>query len=425
MAEDLEEELVEAKKDDELPVDPEAAKLEVHTMLNDLVADEIEAINGYEEAKKEILDAPISHKDNILDTVDHIEDEEKEHVDELIAATTEIPFDKEEAPAPVVEEPVVEQEPEVIPEEPVVEEGFEDQRAKTKKFADEVNAKRSWKVSELKDLAAKYTVPQVDYDYITLHYNGEIINENLKEDPLDQEFPEVEENLEEKVGLPSFDSEVKIGDKIRIIHLEGEDNSYDDKEGTVEHIDDIGQLHGSWGGLAVIPGVDEFEVITDESLKEDLNTDTILEELRKDLQDKEVEWLMDTFDADDPLDRFEDPEDWKATVVNTELLVNDRLELDFGPCYALREDKITSKKDWVKVADHATTTIDLTKLDLSKPLEDLKKDLSDLIIDTARDKINVSWPRDDESLTEDIKNYAKAEDFLKNPENKWKWLDLE
>ena len=90
--------LFEAKdmKDDELPVDPEAAKLEVHTMLNDLVADEIEAINGYDDAKAEIMDTPIEHKDNILDTIDHIKGEEQEHIDELIGATTEIPFEKEE-----------------------------------------------------------------------------------------------------------------------------------------------------------------------------------------------------------------------------------------------------------------------------------------------------------------------------------------
>ena len=88
--------LNEDKKDDELPVDPEAAKLEVHTMLNDLVADEIEAINGYDDAKAEIMGTPIEHKDNILDTIDHIKGEEQEHIDELIGATTEIPFDKEE-----------------------------------------------------------------------------------------------------------------------------------------------------------------------------------------------------------------------------------------------------------------------------------------------------------------------------------------
>jgi len=129
--EEVKPDLVEAKKDDELPVDPEAAKLEVHTMLNDLVADEIEAINGYEEAKKEILDTPIAHKDNILDTIDHVEDEEKEHVDELISATTEIPFDKEEAPAPVVEEPVVKEEP-LDQEFPEVDENLEEEVSEDK-----------------------------------------------------------------------------------------------------------------------------------------------------------------------------------------------------------------------------------------------------------------------------------------------------
>ena len=53
---------------------------------------------------------------------------------------------------------------------------------------------------------------------------------------------------------------VKVGDKIRIIYMEGEPQ-YSEKEGVVRTIDDMGQIHGSWGGCAVIPGVDEFEVI--------------------------------------------------------------------------------------------------------------------------------------------------------------------
>lgn len=53
----------------------------------------------------------------------------------------------------------------------------------------------------------------------------------------------------------------KVGQRIRIIHLQDEDNRYDGKEGTIEHIDGIGQLHGSWGGLAVIPEADDFIVI--------------------------------------------------------------------------------------------------------------------------------------------------------------------
>ena len=110
----IDENLEEDKKVDELPADPEAAKLEVHTMLNDLVADEIEAINGYDDAKAEIMDTPIEHKDNILDTIDHIKGEEQEHIDELIDATTEIPFDKEEEiTAPETEEPFNQDFPEV------------------------------------------------------------------------------------------------------------------------------------------------------------------------------------------------------------------------------------------------------------------------------------------------------------------------
>ena len=114
LTEDIDENLEEDKKDDKLPADPEAAKLEVHTMLNDLVADEIEAINGYDDAKAEIMSTPIEHKDNILDTIDHIKGEEQEHIDELIDATTEIPFDKEEEIAtPEVEEPFNQDFPEV------------------------------------------------------------------------------------------------------------------------------------------------------------------------------------------------------------------------------------------------------------------------------------------------------------------------
>ena len=56
----------------------------------------------------------------------------------------------------------------------------------------------------------------------------------------------------------------KVGQRIRIIHLEGEDNRYDNREGVIEDIDAIGQLHGSWGDLAVIPEADKFVIIENE-----------------------------------------------------------------------------------------------------------------------------------------------------------------
>ena len=55
---------------------------------------------------------------------------------------------------------------------------------------------------------------------------------------------------------------VESGDTIRIIRMNddgGKDlqaRMYNGRSGVVEHIDSICHLHGTWGGLAVIPGVD-------------------------------------------------------------------------------------------------------------------------------------------------------------------------
>jgi hypothetical protein len=53
---------------------------------------------------------------------------------------------------------------------------------------------------------------------------------------------------------------VKIGDKIRIVVMQGEPQ-YTGKEGIVQYIDDAGQIHGSWGGCALIPDEDSWEII--------------------------------------------------------------------------------------------------------------------------------------------------------------------
>lgn len=46
------------------------------------------------------------------------------------------------------------------------------------------------------------------------------------------------------------DKNVKVGDMIHIFTMYGEPE-YKDREGIVEDIDDIGQIHGTWGGLAL------------------------------------------------------------------------------------------------------------------------------------------------------------------------------
>ena len=55
--------------------------------------------------------------------------------------------------------------------------------------------------------------------------------------------------------------DIKIGDKIRVINMDGEPNMTG-AEGTVRLIDDAGQIHCKEFGLAIIPSVDLFEVIS-------------------------------------------------------------------------------------------------------------------------------------------------------------------
>lgn len=60
---------------------------------------------------------------------------------------------------------------------------------------------------------------------------------------------------------------MKKGDKIRIIRMDDKNGtdfqarSLDGKIVTVSFVDDLGQIHVEESGLALIPGVDTYEVI--------------------------------------------------------------------------------------------------------------------------------------------------------------------
>jgi hypothetical protein len=51
----------------------------------------------------------------------------------------------------------------------------------------------------------------------------------------------------------------EVGDAIHIYHMFGY-SEYNDTEGVVTYIDDIGQIYGTWGDLALVPG-DDYEII--------------------------------------------------------------------------------------------------------------------------------------------------------------------
>lgn len=53
---------------------------------------------------------------------------------------------------------------------------------------------------------------------------------------------------------------VEIGDTLRIDYMVGEPD-YTGRVGVVKFIDSIGQIHGAFGGCAIIPGTDSFTII--------------------------------------------------------------------------------------------------------------------------------------------------------------------
>lgn len=57
---------------------------------------------------------------------------------------------------------------------------------------------------------------------------------------------------------------IKIGDKIKIINMVGEPQ-YTNKEGIITHIDDAGQIHGTWGGCAIMLNIDKFKIINEKN----------------------------------------------------------------------------------------------------------------------------------------------------------------
>ena len=54
--------------------------------------------------------------------------------------------------------------------------------------------------------------------------------------------------------------EFKVNDKIKIINMIGQPN-YNGIEGIITSIDDANQLHGTWGGCALIPNLDNFIIV--------------------------------------------------------------------------------------------------------------------------------------------------------------------
>ena len=56
----------------------------------------------------------------------------------------------------------------------------------------------------------------------------------------------------------------KVGDTIRILKI-SYISKYTGRVGVVKSIDNLGQLHGTWGGLVVVPELDVIEIIEEKT----------------------------------------------------------------------------------------------------------------------------------------------------------------
>lgn len=56
----------------------------------------------------------------------------------------------------------------------------------------------------------------------------------------------------------------KVGDTIEILYVSGIP-SLTNKVGVVEFYDSMGQMHGTWGRLVIIPGEDKYRIIEEKT----------------------------------------------------------------------------------------------------------------------------------------------------------------
>ena len=64
--------------------------------------------------------------------------------------------------------------------------------------------------------------------------------------------------------LKTLRERYKPGIKVRLIHMDDIQAPPPGAIGVVQHVDDAGSIHVAWstgGGLALIPSVDQFEIV--------------------------------------------------------------------------------------------------------------------------------------------------------------------
>lgn len=54
--------------------------------------------------------------------------------------------------------------------------------------------------------------------------------------------------------------ELKVGQKIKILDMYNND-SYNNRVGTITRVGELGELYGTWGKLPILPNVDLYVIV--------------------------------------------------------------------------------------------------------------------------------------------------------------------
>lgn len=137
-------------------VDERRPDYDIDTMVDILVKDEFDAIDSYELADEVIQHATGDEeiKDDLLDTIEHIKEEEEEHIDELNKAAGRVeedPEDKEDEKAESEEDSDSDDEKEEKDEDK--DEDEDDDKSEDEKDSDDEKTKESLTEASLSDIA--------------------------------------------------------------------------------------------------------------------------------------------------------------------------------------------------------------------------------------------------------------------------------
>lgn len=202
-------------------------------------------------------------------------------------------------------------------------------------------------------------------------------------DSLADLYPEEEdEELDEAIKNEYMG--YKVGDKIHITRMEGEPQ-YDGKEGVIVDIDSIGQLHGTWGGCALIPEVDIFEKV------EDGNQST------SDEDEVKEESYVDRHNEDDSTEHAE-----IYTEPSKDIPVNQCTKVDL---MAHTDDELKSLEDEEKVLKDLAPE---EKFDLAEDMEDDLAKFNNKV-DSVFSSLDLDEDLEDE---EDDFDDIESEDFV-------------